>query len=135
MNSKFYEKTKGKVDNFSIEYVLLAMQRALLNEVTPELRAVAVDFEPRQLIFYANFYYEGEPSEKMIDLWDCAITEASADLGHCSIQSQIDRLDYPHDLPARGYYVYLRKEPNTSINKKRLQREIKIKEKTLADAL
>ena len=126
---------RQEVDSFSIEYVLLAMQRALLNEVTPELRAVAVDFDPQQLIFYTAFYYEGEPSEKMIDLWDCAITEASADLGHCFIQSQIDRLDYPQDLPACGYYVYLRKEPNISTNKKRLQREVQIKEKTLADAL
>jgi hypothetical protein len=99
------------MDDFSIEYALLAMQRALLGEVTPELRAVVIDLNKEEQIFYANFYYDEEASEQRIDLWDCAVTEVIAALGpDCFVESQIERLDYPKRIPLKGYCAYLRKE-------------------------
>jgi hypothetical protein len=51
-------------------------------------------------------------SEKLIDLWQCAITEASVALGpDCVLDDGVERLDYPKKIPLRGRYAYLRKEP------------------------
>ena len=95
----------------SISYALLATQNALLGVVTPELRAVVVDFCKEQKLLYIRFYYHGEISEKCIDLWQCAITEASADLGpDCVLDDGVERLDYPNKIPVRGRYAFLRKE-------------------------
>jgi hypothetical protein len=118
---------------FSVEYALLAMQRALLGEVTAELRAVVIDFDTEQLIFFARFYYDKEACEKMIDLWQCAATEASASLGpDCFTHLQIERVDYPEKIPSCGYYAYLRKEPNLP---EKLDNKVKIAEMTIGYAL
>lgn len=90
---------------------LLATQRALLGVVTPQLRAVVIDVEPENEIFFISFFYDGEISEELQDLWECAITEASASLGpDYYTEQQIDRVDYPKPIPFRGRYAYLRKE-------------------------
>lgn len=95
---------------FSIPYALLAMQNALLGVVTPELRAVVLDVNPDTQLLYIRFYYDGDVSEELIDLWDCAITEASADLGADVLDDGIERIDFPNKIPFRGRYAYLRKE-------------------------
>ena len=59
------------MEHYSIGYILLGMQRALLGEITPELRAVIVNLDNDSEVYYAYFYYDGESSEKMIDLWGC----------------------------------------------------------------
>lgn len=99
------------METFSIGYALLAVQSALLGVVSPELRAVVVDVSKADKLLYLYFYYDGEASEDMIDLWECAITEASADLGpDCVLDVGVVRLDYPKKIPFRGRYAYLRKE-------------------------
>jgi hypothetical protein len=95
----------------SIEYALLAVQHALLKAVTPELRAVVLDFPIDKNILYIRFYYHGHVSEKLIDLWQCAITEASAALGpDCFVEQGVERLDFPAKIPIRGSCAYLRQE-------------------------
>jgi hypothetical protein len=99
------------MDFFSIGHALLATQRALLRTITPELRAVVIDVDPEDRLFYMHFFYDGEVSEQLVDLWDCATTEASADLGiHCRVDEKVQRLDYPQPIPFRGRYAYLRDE-------------------------
>lgn len=94
---------------FSVGYALLSVQNALLGAVTPELRAVVIDLDEESKVLYIRFYYHGEASEELIDLWDCAITEI--DLGlDCFFDKGIERLDYPNPIPVRGRYAYLRKE-------------------------
>ncbi|MES2344771.1 MAG: hypothetical protein V4494_02375 [Chlamydiota bacterium] len=89
---------------------LTSTGRALLGVITPELRAVVVDLV--EDVFYINFYYDGEVSEDLIDLWDCAITEASAGLdSNFGLDEYIERLDYPQKIPRSGTFAYLRKEP------------------------
>lgn len=100
---------------FSIEYALLAVQVALLGVVTPELRAVVVDLEQERSkeagVLYMRFYYDGKITEELEELWSCAVTEASADLGaDCFVDDEIERLDFPQEIPLRGRYAYLRYE-------------------------
>ncbi len=95
----------------SLDYALLSTQNALLEVVTPKLRAVIVDFNEESQLMYTRFYYDGEASEELIELWECAITEASAGLGpDCRVDEGVERLDYPKKIPLRGRYAYLRKE-------------------------
>ena len=95
----------------SIDYALLAMQSALLGVVTPELRAVVVDVNPHESWLYIRFYYHGSISEEVEELWQCAMTEASASLGtRCFVDEAVERLDYPNEIPMRGRLAYLRKE-------------------------
>ncbi|MCX6989858.1 MAG: hypothetical protein NTX49_02150 [Chlamydiae bacterium] len=90
---------------------LLCVQRALLHAVTPSLRAVVVDAPQDEKLLYIHFYYDGEVSEELIDLWKCAITRAHADFGLDSIlDAGVERIYYPQKPPFRGRYAYLRKE-------------------------
>ncbi len=99
------------METFSIGYALLATQNALLQAVTPELRAVIVDVCQEKQLLYIRFYYDGEVAENLVDLWQCAITEASAGLGpDCLLDDGVERLDYPQEIPFRGRYAYLRRE-------------------------
>ncbi|HEV3270270.1 MAG TPA: hypothetical protein VGZ69_06455 [Candidatus Rhabdochlamydia sp.] len=59
-----------------------------------------------------HFYYEGEVSEELIELWQCAVTEASDLESNWELDDRIERLDYPQEIPSRGRYAYLRKEPS-----------------------
>jgi hypothetical protein len=121
---------------FSIDYALLAMQNALLREVTPQLRAVIIDLDTDEEVLYARFYYDGEASEQRIDLWDCAVTEASASLGPCFVRSEVERLDFPKEIPSWGYCAYLRKEGDASKSKDLGScHRVKISEMSLAYAL
>ena len=95
----------------SKEYALICVQNALLGVVTPELRAVIVDFNMKKPLLYIRFYYNGEISEEIMDLWLCAVSEASAHFGpDCLLDDGIERLDYPKKIPVHGCYAYLRKE-------------------------
>lgn len=94
-----------------ISDALLATQKALLDVVTPNLRAVIVDLDNHKNVFFIRFYYDGEVSEELIDLWQCAITEASAGLDpDYDLDDGVERLDYPKKIPPRGRYAYSRKE-------------------------
>ncbi len=95
---------------FSMGYALLATQRALLNAVSPELRAVIVNTCEEEELFYIRLYYDGDATERSIELWWCVITEASAAFGHCMLDDGVERLDYPQKIPCRGRYAYLRRE-------------------------
>ncbi len=88
---------------------LIEVQNALLGVVTPELRAVVIDLEKDEKVLYVRFYYHGEVSEELIDLWDCAITEIDMGL-NCFYDKGIERLDYPNPIPVRGRFAFRRKE-------------------------
>lgn len=95
----------------SIVDALLSFQSALLGIVTPELRAVIVDYNSEKDFLYVRFYYSGNVSQDLVELWACAITEASAHLGpDCFVDESVERLDSPQKIPFRGRYAYLRKE-------------------------
>ncbi|KPK32508.1 MAG: hypothetical protein AMS24_04010 [Chlamydiae bacterium SM23_39] len=113
------------METFSIGYVILSYQRALLDAVTPELRAVVVDIDKDTKILYSRFYYDGDVPEETIDLWSCVETEASASLGpDCRVDGNIERLDYPQKIPCHGHLAYLRKEENLCVDNSQLKTPI-----------
>ena len=89
---------------------MLAVQKALLGVVTPELRAVVVDYSNQAQNLYIRFYYDGEVPHELIKTWESAATEACADLGDCALDSAVVRIDFPNEYPFRGRLAYLRKE-------------------------
>ena len=103
------------MDKFSIEYALLSMQSALLDAITPELRGVVINVNKEKRLLYMRFYYDGEASEELIDVYQCAISESSADFGADHVlDNGVERLDYPKVIPCNGVFAYLRKEANFS---------------------
>jgi hypothetical protein len=100
-----------KSDIFPVAYAQLAILRALLGRATPELRAVIVDVPKEDKQACIRFYYDGRVSEKLIDLWECAISETWADLGpDYVLDAGVQKLDYPQEIPIRGRYAYWRYE-------------------------
>jgi len=104
------------LDESSIDYALLCIQGSLLDAVTPDLRAVVFDlYEDREYLFL-RFYYDGDVSEEVIELWRSAITEASAGLKLECLDDLIERLDFPQPIPflglqgRGGYLAFLRLE-------------------------
>ncbi|HKY99735.1 MAG TPA: hypothetical protein VJ112_01060, partial [Rhabdochlamydiaceae bacterium] len=100
-----------KIKETSIGYLLLTVQHALLGVVTPELRAVVVDFDKEGSLLYVRFYYDSEISKNLIDLWQSMIIEIGADFcPNCLLDGKVERADYPQTFPFRGRYAYFRKE-------------------------
>ena len=93
----------------SLNYGLLCMQSGLYECVIPQLRAVVLNISIENKIFDIKLYYDGEISEKVLDLWDCAICEASSHFTY-GVEQSIERLDYPIPIPLTGQFVYWRKE-------------------------
>ena len=124
------------MEYFSIEYALLAIQSALLKVVSPELRAVVINLDIAKQTFFAQVYYDSDVSEELIDEWDCAIAEASADLGpDCFVHSAIKRLDYPEKIPLGGFIAYMRKEDNSAHFTESGYSQVSIKEQSISYAL
>lgn len=95
-----------------IQYAILSAIRALWDEITPQLRAVTVFICPKIRLSKTCIYYDGAVSEDQIDLWNCVMTEATADFNFdIEFQEIIKRVDYPGSIPDTGRLVYLRKEP------------------------
>lgn len=97
------------MEYFSVEYALLSTQKALLEVVSPELRAVVLDIDFEAEVLYIRYYYHGEVSEELMNTWDCSTADIDTDKGIFDIK--IERLDYPNPIPMRGKLAYLRKEP------------------------
>ncbi|MFI5334357.1 MAG: hypothetical protein ACHQT8_04220 [Chlamydiales bacterium] len=100
------------MEYFSLEYALLSTQSALLGVVTPELRAVVLDIDYDIDELYVRYYYHGEVSEELIDLWDCSTVEIDTGIRGI-LDHKIERLDHPNPIPLRGKFAYLRKEPTS----------------------
>ncbi len=102
--------------SIDIAYALLATQRALLGEVTPNLRAVSIDLQPNSKSGKICFYYHGKISEDDYDIVTCAITEITAafPIGY-NFEENIERLDSPTKIQVKGRLAYLRKETEDDV--------------------
>jgi hypothetical protein len=103
-----------KIDKDS---VYCSLQRALIGYVTPNLRAVSVEFEEERK-YKLNFFYDKQPSEEEEELASLAETEFIADhpapdyIKDCKIYT----VNYPKPIRDRGDCVYKRYEEISKID-------------------
>jgi hypothetical protein len=90
--------------------VILSANRALLGAVTPNLRAVTVDYNKQDLVVRA--YFDTGATEDEREQIDFALTEMMADL-HDDIQKckyePVD-LAFPHKMECLREWVFMRFE-------------------------
>jgi hypothetical protein len=96
---------------FPIAYYLLALQKALLGLITPELRGIVASLQREEKLVSTRFYYDQAVSHVTLAEWECAITQSIASMGpDYRVDAQIERLDFPQKIPFTERYVYLREE-------------------------
>ncbi len=93
---------------------ILSLNRGLLGEVSPALRAAQIKWD--QELIHLFFYYDGEISEEDHEAAECAATEVMADFPEYHYEIDILQWDYPKPIPKEGELVYYRREvrPNKS---------------------
>lgn len=94
------------------QYLLASMQRALLNEVTPDLRGVAVRLDQDGV--NCRFLFESEITGDMRERVDDIETEVIADYsGLTPVRCVGERLavDQPRSLHPGEFWAFLRYEP------------------------
>jgi hypothetical protein len=101
-------------DKEKYETLLLNALGALLGEVVPSLRGVAVDWEGNIILMY--FYNDGEVSDELENDYRCIGTEVVADYYDAHIDDKVVRLDFPTPLPQHKYWAYKRKEIEVTKN-------------------
>lgn len=87
----------------------LSLQRALLGEVSPQLRAVVFSIIDRTID--VRFYFDGVISENDKESASCVETEILADYDpEDSVTVRCIRLDFPDPINDGGTWVYQRRE-------------------------
>ncbi|RTY52565.1 hypothetical protein EKL29_22720 [Pantoea sp. YU22] len=91
-------------------YFKLSIQRALLGNVTNNMRAIMAELSENYIKLF--FYYDGEVHEDDEEIVSEIEAEVMADFDeHCNFDVSIIRLDYPSPIKnGNGFCVYLRKE-------------------------
>lgn len=88
--------------------LLLACQSALLNEVTPSLRGLAVEWSSLTLIMY--FYHDGPMTDDLEQDYSCIATEVVANYCDAFLKEKFIQLDFPKPFPEHKHWVYKRNE-------------------------
>ncbi len=89
--------------------VMMALQQALLGEVSPQIRAVSVSWEDGSIHFLA--YIDGPISEEVRESMSCSETELMALFPSSeSVTHEVIRLDEPLPIPKDLVWVYRRRE-------------------------
>ncbi len=87
----------------------LSLQRALLGEVSSNLRAVV--FSITGLIITVRFYFDGPVSQEDEESASYVETEVLADYEpEYTVTAQCIRSDFPSSINDDGLWVYLRRE-------------------------
>ena len=90
----------------------LSVMRALLGEITVEMRAVTIEVNARHITL--RVYHDGVASEEAWEDFDAAMTDVYADFPHdgaeaVTIDYRFIRCDSPAKLPGLGSPVFARK--------------------------
>jgi hypothetical protein len=92
--------------------VLLSLQRALIGEITPQMRAIEVEWSPRTIIL--RVFVDGDASAELQEAFDAAVgTQIVADFpapnqGDPTFTIEFRRVDHPTPVPTRGTLVFAR---------------------------
>jgi hypothetical protein len=109
--------------------LIYSIQRALLQNVTPNLRAVYAFIENDTYVII--FYYDHTLSEDEEELASLTETGLIADFPYSQTRSTIEVIPYPEKIPQKGFCVYQRYEEDCSFASYDSNDEIKEQEKTL----
>lgn len=103
------QNNNNKIDRVS---AILSLNRALLGEVFPQLRAAKIQWDEEKVNLF--FYYDGEISEDDRESLECVATEVISDFPDHGLEVEIVRCDYPARVlqsdAANIALVYRRKE-------------------------
>lgn len=90
--------------------VLLALQLALLGEITPNIRGITCGWDESKIMI--NFYFDGEFTEEEQESMECVASEVISSIPKLKIDVQCKRVDAPELLASYKLlnWVYLRKE-------------------------
>jgi hypothetical protein len=103
-------------DDARLREVLLAVQRALVGEISPAMRAIAVEVGHAQVWLYV--FHDGDADDEEIDDFDAAVVAqlerdapglAAADGVEPEVGFSYVRVDEPAPLPVHGHLVFARK--------------------------
>ena len=83
--------------------LICSVNRALLQEVGPSLRAVKAQ-ETGETI-RLRFFIDGEPSEEDLNSASCAASEVISDFPEHALDDQVVRLDAPTPIPSEGGWI------------------------------
>ncbi len=98
-----------KVDFDPVIDARLSIQRALLGEITPELRAIVFSVDTQ--ILDVRFYFNGPLTEEVRESVSCVETEILADYDpEVMVSVHCIQLDYPAQIDDSGVWVYQRRE-------------------------
>jgi hypothetical protein len=96
-------------DDMCRQKIVLSVQRALLGEVTPNLRGVAADWNGTEIRVVC--YYHGLISDDDREEMSCVHTEVATDfIDIAPVHFVLERLDMPTKLNGFRAWVFLRKE-------------------------
>ncbi len=89
--------------------VLLSLQRAMLGEVFPALRAITVEWADDRVKFYA--YVDGELADDDAESLSCISAEVAADFwSGVEIDHEVVRVDSPAKITDTRVRVFHRRE-------------------------
>ena len=90
--------------------VLLSLQRAMLGEVFPALRAVTVEWSDRMVKFFA--YVDGPLADEDSESLSCMAAEVAADFwSGVDVDYEVVQVDFPNRIVDERIRVFRRREP------------------------
>lgn len=90
------------------EDVLLAIWKALLGQITPNMRAIYIDWDEEVIRLY--FFFDGDITEEEREDISCIETEVISQIPDSMYELHCIRLDCPKPIVCSGSCVYKRKE-------------------------
>src|SRR5574338_1498075 len=93
--------------------ILISAWRSIVTEITPNMRAIYIDWDEETIHHY--FFFDGEFTEEEEEDARCIETEVTAQISYLFMcELHCIRLDYPAPVVCPGICIYKRKEANSS---------------------
>jgi hypothetical protein len=91
--------------------LLLSTQRALLDQVEPNLRSVQLDWDDSKEVIYLYFYFDKEVTSENRVSASCIAGEIAGDFSSSvEVLEKCTRIDFPNEIPSHKLFAFRRKE-------------------------